>query len=143
MQNNDPMLKNIVNTTLEMSFASSITAFLIGVLIGLVVAFNEFPGKRIVVTFMRTLMGLPTVVVGIIVYVLFSGTGPFGSLGLIYSVKLMIIAQVVLITPIVAGMTETVLSPVVKNALPTLKGIGANPFKKLLLQSNHTFSGLQ
>lgn len=133
MQNNDPMLKNIVNTTLEMSFASSITAFLIGVLIGLVVAFNEFPGKRIVVTFMRTLMGLPPVVVGIIVYVLFSGTGPFGSLGLIYSVRLMIIAQVVLITPIVAGMTETVLSPVVKNALPTLKGIGANPFKKLLL----------
>ena len=82
MQNNDPMLKNIVNTTLEMSFASSITAFLIGVLIGLVVAFNEFPGKRIVVTFMRTLIGLPPVVVGILGYVLFSGTGPFGSLGL-------------------------------------------------------------
>ena len=103
-----------------MAFSSSIIAFLFGTLIGLLVAFNDFPGKRIVVTFMRTLMGLPPVVVGIIVYVLFSGTGPFGNLGLIYSVKLMIIAQVVLITPIVAGMTETAISPIVKNALPSL-----------------------
>ena len=70
-----------------MAFSSSIIVFLFGTLIGLLVAFNDFPGKRIVVTFMRTLMGLPPVVVGIIVYVLFSGTGPFGNLGLIYSVK--------------------------------------------------------
>ena len=113
-----------------MAFSSSIIAFLFGTLIGLLVAFNDFPGKRIVVTFMRTLMGLPPVVVGIIVYVLFSGTGPFGNLGLIYSVKLMIIAQVVLITPIVAGMTETAISPIVKNSL---KGMGANPFKRVFL----------
>ena len=52
-----------------MAFSSSIIAFLFGTLIGLLVAFNDFPGKRIVVTFMRTLMGLPPVVVGIIVYV--------------------------------------------------------------------------
>ena len=122
MQNNDPLLDNIINTTLQMAFSSSIIAFLFGTLIGLLVAFNDFPGKRIVVTFMRTLMGLPPVVVGIIVYVLFSGTGPFGNLRLIYSVKLMIIAQVVLITPIVAGMTETAISPIVKNAPPPPKG---------------------
>ena len=133
MQDNDPLLDNIINTTLQMAFSSSIIAFLFGTLIGLLVAFNDFPGKRIVVTFMRTLMGLPPVVVGIIVYVLFSGTGPFGNLGLIYSVKLMIIAQVVLITPIVAGMTETAISPIVKNALPSLKGMGANPFKRVFL----------
>ena len=133
MQNNDPLLDNIINTTLQMAFSSSIIAFLFGTLIGLLVAFNDFPGKRIVVTFMRTLMGLPPVVVGIIVYVLFSGTGPFGNLRLIYSVKLMIIAQVVLITPIVAGMTETAISPIVKNALPSLKGMGANPFKRVFL----------
>lgn len=101
-----------------MAFSSSIIAFLFGTLIGLLVAFNDFPGKRIVVMFMRTLMGLPPVVVGIIVYVLFSGTGPFGNLRLIYSVKLMIIAQVVLITPIVAGMTETAISPIVKTLSP-------------------------
>lgn len=133
MQDNDPLLDNIINTTLQMAFSSSIIAFLFGTLIGLLVAFNDFPGKRIVVMFMRTLMGLPPVVVGIIVYVLFSGTGPFGNLGLIYSVKLMIIAQVVLITPIVAGMTETAITPIVKNALPSLKGMGANPFKRVFL----------
>ncbi len=121
---------HIVNTTLRMAFTSSIIALLIGVLIGLIVAYNEFPGKRIVVMIMRTLMGLPPVVVGIILYVLFSGTGPFGKLGLIYSVKLMVIAQVVLITPIVAGMTETSLSPIVNKMRPTMNGLNINTAKK-------------
>ncbi|MDY5796086.1 MAG: hypothetical protein SPI13_01095, partial [Eubacteriales bacterium] len=53
MQDNDPLLDNIINTTLQMAFSSSIIAFLFGTLIGLLVAFNDFPGKRIVVTFMR------------------------------------------------------------------------------------------
>ncbi len=133
MQDKDPLLDNIVKTTLQMAFTSSIIAFLLGTLIGLVIVFNEFPGKKVVVTILRTLMGLPPVVVGIIVYILFSGTGPFGRLRLIYSVKLMIIAQVVLITPIVAGMTETAVSPVVGGLRPTLDGLQLNPFKKFRL----------
>lgn len=129
----DLMLQNIVKTTLEMAFSSSAIALLLGVLIGLVVAYNDFPGKKIVVVIMRTLMGLPPVVVGIVVYILFSGTGPFGHLKLIYSVDLMIIAQVVLITPIVAGMTETSLSPLVDRMRPTLKGLNLSLPKKTAL----------
>ena len=132
----DPMLQNIVKTTLEMAFTSSILALLFGVLIGLVVAYNNFPGKKVVVVILRTLMGLPPVVVGIVVFILFSGTGPFGHLKLIYSVELMIVAQVVLITPIVAGMTETSLTPIVDRMRPTVKGLGLSVSKKFFLVLN-------
>lgn len=132
----DPMLQNIVKTTLEMAFTSSILALLFGVLIGLVVAYNNFPGKKVVVVILRTLMGLPPVVVGIVVFILFSGTGPFGHLKLIYSVELMIVAQVVLITPIVAGMTETSLTPIVDRMRPTVKGLGLSVPKKFFLVLN-------
>lgn len=126
----------MVNTTLRMAFTSSVIALLLGVLFGLLVASHEFFGKKIVVTIMRTLMGLPPVVVGIVLFLLFSGTGPFGKLRLIYSVELMIIAQVVLITPIVAGMTESALTPIVAKMRPTMKGLRLNPFKTLFLTIN-------
>lgn len=131
MTSHNAVLETTINTTLTMAFASSLSALVLGVLIGLAIASNEFPGKRVVVMIMRTLMGLPPVVVGIVVYILFSGTGPFGNLRLIYSVELMIIAQVVLITPIVAGMTETALTPIVNRMRPTLKGLRAGPLKTL------------
>lgn len=131
MTSHNAVLETTINTTLTMAFASSLSALVLGALIGLAVASNEFPGKRVVVMIMRTLMGLPPVVVGIVVYILFSGTGPFGNLRLIYSVELMIIAQVVLITPIVAGMTETALTPIVNRMRPTLKGLRAGPLKTL------------
>lgn len=129
----DPQLQNIISTTLRMSFASSIIALVFGAIIGLLVASSTFRGKNIVVTIMRTFMGLPPVVVGIVVYILFSGTGPFGSLRLIYSVKLMIIAQVIIITPIVAGMTESSLTPIIDRMKPTMKGLNLNPIKKTTL----------
>lgn len=132
----DPMLGNIIKTTLHMAITSSIIALLIGAFIGLIVASFDFKGKKAVVMIMRTMMGLPPVVVGIIIFLLFSGTGPFGSLKLMYSVNLMIIAQVVLITPIVAGMTETSLTPLMNNMKPTLKGIKINPFKAMLITLN-------
>ena len=117
MSSQDPVLNGIIKTTLEMAFTSSVIALVLGVIIGLLVASNDFTGKKIVVMILRTLMGLPPVVVGIVVYILFSGTGPFRKLGLIYSVELMIIAQIILITPIVDRMR------------PTVKGLRLNPFK--------------
>lgn len=134
----DKMLNNIVATTLEMAFTSSIIALLLGAVIGLLIASYNFKGKRILVLILRTLMGLPPVVVGIVVYILFSGTGPFGSLGLIYSVELMIIAQIVLITPIVAGMTETSVTPVIDRMRPTVKGMNLSVTKKTVLTVNES-----
>lgn len=119
----------IINTTLKMAFTSSILALLLGVPIGLLVASNAFRGKSVVVIIMRTLMGLPPVVIGITVFILFSSIGPFGDLGLIFTVKIMIIAQVILITPIVAGMVESSFTPIVDRLRPTAKGLKLNGFK--------------
>jgi tungstate transport system permease protein len=127
------MLAEIILTTLRMTFSSSLLALILGVPIGLLIATNSFKGKKAVVMFLRTFMGFPPVVAGIILYVLFSGTGPFGRLGLIYSLELMIIAQVVLITPIVAGMTESSASAICERFLDTTLGLRLNKGKVLFL----------
>ena len=108
---------------MKMALISSAIAFVLGSVLGLLIAYNKFRGKTVVKVFVRTMMGLPPVVVGIILYILFSNTGPFRALRLIYSVPLMIIAQIVLITPIAAGMTEGSVTSVVERLKPTLKGL--------------------
>ncbi|MEG1529563.1 MAG: ABC transporter permease [Clostridia bacterium] len=130
------LLAEIVATTMEMAIKSSLLAFIIGVPVGILLASSTFHGKKILVTILRTCMGLPPVAVGILVYMLFSGIGPFGSLGLIYSVNLMVIAQVILITPIVAGMVETALTPISMNLKPTIKGLRINKGKEMFLTIN-------
>ena len=132
----DKLLSEIVSTTLLMSLQSSVYSFLIGVPVGILIALNEFPGKKAVVTVIRTLMGLPAVAVGILIYMLFSGTGPFGASGLVYSVELMVIAQVVLITPIVAGMTENAVGATTKAMKETAYGMGLSRTKTFLLALN-------
>ena len=129
----DPLVGGILSTTMEMAVVSSAIAFLLGAVMGLLIANNRFPGKTAVKIVLRTLMGLPPVVVGIVLYILFSNTGPFRSLGLIYSVPLMVIAQIVLITPIAAGMTESSVSTVVERSKPTIKGLRLNPFQRFFL----------
>ena len=129
----DPLIGSILGTTRYMAVLSSLISFLLGSFIGLLIADHQFPGKTVVRIILRTLMGLPPVVVGIVIYILFSNTGPFRALGLIYSVPLMIIAQVVLITPIAAGMTESSVTSVVELCKPTLKGLGLSPIKRFFL----------
>ena len=129
----DPLVGSILGTTMYMAVLSSLIAFVLGGTIGMLIASNRFRGKTVVKIILRTLMGLPPVVVGIVLYILFSNTGPFRVLGLIYSVPLMIIAQVVLITPIAAGMTESSVSSVVELCKPTLKGLGLSPMRRFFL----------
>ena len=130
---NDPLIGGILRTTMYMALVSSAIAFVLGAIVGLLVSYNRFPGKTAVKIVLRTLMGLPPVVVGIVLYILFSNTGPFRALGLIYSVPLMIIAQIVLITPIAAGMTESSVASVVERCKPTIKGLRLNPLKRFSL----------
>lgn len=131
-------LYEIIWTTVRMALSSSAISILIGAPIGILIGASSFRGKGAVTAVLRTLMGIPPVVVGIIVYILFSGTGPFGSLGLIYSVELMIIAQVILIVPIAAGMTETAVSAVAPKLNETAKGLRMSGAKRLLLCANES-----
>jgi len=100
----------IISVTLRMSFASTLIASILGCILGLFLERSSFPGKRIAVRICRTLMGTPPVVAGLVVYLLLMRRGPFGAWGLLFTVKAMVIAQVLIITPIVAGLVYTYAS---------------------------------
>ena len=108
----DPELLNILGVTAKMSLSSSLIALLLGVPLGLLLGAASFRGRGLLVVLNRTLMGMPPVVCGLIFYLFFSGVGPFRGAELLFTVEIMIIAQVVLITPIVAGSMETYASSV-------------------------------
>jgi tungstate transport system permease protein len=97
----------IIGVTLRMSLASTFIASVLGLFMGLFLEKNNFPGKRIVVRIGRTLLGTPPVGAGLVVYLLLMRRGPFGSWGLLFTVRAMVIAQVFVITPIVTGMIYT------------------------------------
>ena len=103
----DPELLNILATTARVSLTSSLIALLLGVPLGLLYGAGRFPGRQALLVANRTLMGMPPVVCGLLFYLLFSGVGPFRRFRLLFTVPLMILAQVVLITPIVIGTMET------------------------------------
>ena len=105
----DPELGEIVLLSLQVSLTAVALSALIGLPIGAAAALYRFPGRRALVVLLNALMGLPPVVVGLIVYLLFSRAGPFGVFGLLFTPTAMIVAQVILVTPIVASFTRQVL----------------------------------
>lgn len=94
-----------VKVTLQMAVCSTAIASILGISLGLLLERVKFPGKRLVIRLNRTLMGIPPVVVGLIVYMLLMRRGPLGALGLLFTVQGMILAQTLIITPIICGMT--------------------------------------
>ena len=129
-------LLNIMGTTARMSFSSSVIALLIGVPIGLLLGAGRFHGRGALVVLNRTLMGMPPVVCGLIFYILFSGVGPFRHLHMLFTVRLMILAQVFLITPIVVGNTESFVSGIAGPVWETAAGLGLKRGKTYLLLAN-------
>jgi tungstate transport system permease protein len=116
----------IVGVTLRMAFASTAIASVFGTLLGLLLEKSEFPGKRLVVRICRTLMGTPPVVAGLVVYLLLMRRGPLGSLSLLFTVRAMIIAQTLIITPIVCGMVYTYANRLAPKIRAFAKTMGAN-----------------
>ena len=132
----DAELLDILSVTAEMSIQSSIVALLIGLPIGIWLGACKFPGRNVLLVANRTLMGMPPVVCGLLFYMLFSGVGPFRHLKLLFTVKIMILAQIVLITPIVVGTMETYVSGVAPAVRETAKGLGLGGFKTFGLLCN-------
>lgn len=132
------LLEDITLVTLRMSLASSLTALLIGVPFGVLFGSASFPGKRILVVLNRTLMGLPPVVCGLLCYLMFCGVGPLRHLQLLYTVKGMVIAQVILITPIVIGMLEPFVAGIYPDIRETAGGLGISGAKTLGLLINES-----
>lgn len=102
----DPGLYAIVWLSLAVSLSAVLCAALLGVPLGALIALTRFPGREGVIVVLNALMGLPPVVVGLAVYLLLSRSGPLGSWGLLFTPQAMIIAQTVLVTPIIAALTR-------------------------------------
>jgi len=102
----DPALFAIVRLTLLVSISAAIGAAIVGLPLGALVALTRFPGREFAIVVMNTLMGLPPVVVGLTVYLLLSRSGPLGSWGLLFTPQAMIIAQCILVAPIIAALTR-------------------------------------
>lgn len=132
----DAELCNILLVTAKMSLASSVAALLLGVPLGLWLGACHFPGRGAVLVANRTLMGMPPVVCGLIFYMLFSGVGPLRHMKLLFTVDIMILAQVVLITPIVVGNIEPFVTHIAPSLRETARGLGLTPIKTFLLLAN-------
>lgn len=128
----DPELRQIIYVTLRMSLLSTAISSLLGIPLGVLIGSNEFKGKRFINRLLHTLMGLPPVVAGLIVFLMLSRSGPFGTLKLLFSVTAMVIAQVILITPIIIGLTSNIVSIKAPMIRETAAGIGMSPFRRML-----------
>ncbi len=132
----DPELLNILSTTARVSLTSSVLALLLGVPVGILYGAGRFPGRQALLVVNRTLMSMPPVVCGLLFYMLFSGVGPFRHMRLLFTVRLMILAQLVLITPIVIGSMETFVTEVAASLRETAVGLGLSRGRRFLLLVN-------
>ncbi len=120
----DSQLVSILLLSLRVSLTAVLLAALIGVPVGALVAVGRFPGRRAVIVALNALMGLPPVVVGLLVYLLLSRAGPLGSLGLLFTPTAMVVAQTVLIAPIIAALSRQTIEDAWQEYAEQLRSLG-------------------
>ena len=130
--NFDSGLAEIVALSLRISLAAVLIASLIGLPLGAALAIFRFPGRTTLVVLLNALMGLPPVVVGLIDYLILSRSGPLGTLGLLFTPSAMIIAQTILITPIIAALTRQSTATLWHEYAEQLQSLGTGPFNTIL-----------
>jgi len=128
----DRELFTIVTTSLKISLTAVLIAALPAILLGLMIGLNPFPGKRLLRHLLGTLMAMPTVGIGLLLYGLFSRSGPFGSWGWLYTQKAMVAGQTLLVTPLMIHWISSSAGQLDPRLKPTLMALGANPFQRLL-----------
>lgn len=127
----DPDLMQIVGLSLRVSLTAVALSALIGLPLGTAVAAFRFPGRRAVTLLLNTAMGLPPVVIGLIVYLILSRSGPLGVLGLLFTPAAMVVAQTVLIVPIVAALTRQTVEDLLEEYDDVLRVMGTGPLRTL------------
>ena len=127
----DAALVEIVALSLKVSFVAVLIASVIGLPLGAALVIFRFPGRLSIAVLLNALMGLPPVVVGLMVYLLLSRVGPLGTLGLLFTPKAMIIAQVILVTPIIAALTRQLIEDLWIEYEEQLRSLGAGPVRAL------------
>ena len=127
----DPALFAIVRLSLVVSLAAVGLATLVGLPFGAWVALARFPGRAIAIVVLNALMGLPPVVVGLTVYLLLSRSGPLGSFGLLFTPRAMIIAQAILITPIIAALARQTIEDLWAEYRDELAALDIGPARRV------------
>jgi len=128
----DPTLASIVALSLGVSLSAVTLATIFGLPLGAAVAVGRFPGRHAAIVLLNALMGLPPVVVWLAIYLLLSRAGPLGSLGLLFTPGAMIIAQTVLILPIIAALSRQAVEDAWREYEEQLRSLGAGGFRAAL-----------
>ncbi|HJJ40933.1 MAG TPA: ABC transporter permease [Methanocorpusculum sp.] len=128
----DPEVMDIALRSIQVSTAATLIAALIAIPLGALIYFYDFPGKRGVINLVQTLYALPTVIVGLVVYLLISHSGPLGFLDLLYTTKAMTIAQVILVSPLIIGFTISALTGLDRDMKNTVLGLNAPAYRAML-----------
>ncbi len=124
----DPQLVRIVALSLEVSLSAVAIAATVGLPVGAALGVARFRGRRSIIVVLNALMGLPPVVVGLAVYLLLSRAGPLGPLGLLFTPAAMVIAQAILVTPIVAALARQAVEDAWQEYQEQLRSLGVRPF---------------
>ncbi|MFC2017491.1 ABC transporter permease [Chloroflexota bacterium] len=125
----DPEVMEIAGRSLGISVTSCLLASLMCIPLASLIHFHKFPGKRILINVIQTFYSLPTVCIGLFVFVLFSRAGPLGGTNLLFTPTVMVLGQMILITPILLGLTISALSSIDKAILDTAISLGASGFQ--------------
>ena len=129
----DPVLWSIVGRSLWVSVLATAIACSLGVILGAWLGVARFVGRDGLLTVLNTLLALPSVVVGLLVYLLLSRTGPFGYLGWLFSLKAMVLAQAVLVLPVVTALTRQCVEDAERSHGEQLQSLGAQPWLRSVL----------
>jgi tungstate transport system permease protein len=133
----DPVLLHTVALSLSVSGSACAAAAGLGLLAGAWLAVAHFPGHRLFVLGINTLLALPSVVVGLVVYLLLSRSGPLGRYGLLFTPPAMIIAQTILVLPVIAALTRQLVGDALRDGGDQLRSMGAGPMTCALLMLVH------
>ena len=125
----DPEVMEIAGRSLRISVTSAFLASLICVPLASLIHFHQFRGKRALISLVQTFFSIPTVAIGLFVFVLFSRAGPLGGFGLMFTPTVMVLGQMLLVTPILLGLTISALSGVDRGIIDTARSLGASGFQ--------------
>ena len=128
----DPTLLAIVRLSLIVSLSAVTLAALIGIPFGAFLALNQFRGREAVIVVLNALMGLPPVVVGLAVYLLLSRSGPLGALGILFTPQAMVVAQAILVTPIIAALARQTIEDLWLEYRDELTAMNVGPIARIL-----------
>ena len=124
----DPVLWQTVSLSLRVSGTACLLGTALGLALGAVLAVSSFPGQRVAILTVNTLLAMPSVVVGLIIYLLLSRAGPLGSWGILFTPTAMVMAQSVLVVPLIAALARRLLLGAMADGGEQLRSMGAGPF---------------